>query len=108
MPYDFNKKYSPNSEFDEFIAIENDTAKKFGKTVRAILLSNREYQHRYDKLHIEQKMKNPPLSGRIFQGYIVVRNIGKKSEYETWIPDSTFEEIYSKDGLPSGNFTRII
>jgi hypothetical protein len=108
MPHDHNKQYLPNSEFKEFISTENDVAKKYGKIVRAMLLSNREYQHRFDKLNTKYKMKEPPLSGRIFRGYIVVRNIGKKSEYETWMPDHVFEEIYSKDGTSGSNYKRVI
>lgn len=108
MSYDHNKKYLPNSEFEEFIPTDHDVAKKYGKIVRAMVLSNREYQHRFDKLSTKFKMKEPPLSGRIFRGYIVVRNVGNKSEYETWMPDHVFEEIYSKDGISRSTFKRII
>ena len=108
MPHDHNKKYLPNSEFEEFISIEHNVTKKYGKIVRAMLLSNREYQHRFDKLNTKYKMKEPPLSGRIFRGYIVVRNVDKKSEYKTWMPDHVFEEIYSKDGISRSNYTRVI
>lgn len=108
MPYDHSKKYLPNSEFEEFISTDNNVAKKYGKIVRAMVLSNREYQHRFDKLSNKFKMKEPPLSGRIFSGYIVVRNAGNKGEYETWMPDDVFEELYSKDGISRSNYTRVI
>jgi hypothetical protein len=39
-------------------------------------------------------MKPEPSHSRIFPGYLVVRKIDTKSEYETWMPDHVFEEIY--------------
>ena len=97
MTYDFNKPYVNKSEMHDYLAIDKDVSSKYGALVKASLLSNREYQHRYDRLHNSQKMKTPPLSGRIFQGYLVVRNLDCKNEYETWIPDHAFEEIYRKN-----------
>lgn len=44
----------------------------------------------------QQKMKYPPSAGRIFAGFIVVRNLGKKNQYETWMPDGVFEKQYKK------------
>jgi hypothetical protein len=42
-------------------------------------------------------MKPPPRCGRIFPGVIVVRNLGKKGQYETWMPEDVFEEMYKED-----------
>ncbi len=96
MGYDYSKQYMDKFAMDEYRAIDTDVKKRYGNVVRAIPLSNREFQHRYDKLSNSRKMKPPPSSGRIFAGYLVVRNIGSKNEYETWIPDHAFEEIYEK------------
>jgi hypothetical protein len=79
---------------ESYNCIESEEAKLYCAVVRAMQLSNREYQHRYDKLRKAINMKKPPSSGRIFSGYLVVRNLDKKSEYETWMPDNVFDEIY--------------
>ena len=96
MGYDYSKKYMDKAAMDEYVAIVANISKRYGKFVRAVPISNREYQHRYDKLNESRDMKEPPSSGRIFSGYLVVRNINSKDEYETWIPDHAFEEIYTK------------
>ena len=41
-------------------------------------------------------MKPPPSCGRIFPGYLVVRNLGKSDQYETWMPDHVFDELYER------------
>ena len=94
--YDFNKPYTKKSDLSIFIASDKETRKRYGNHVKALFLSNREYQFRYDKFHKQHKMKKPPLSGRIFGGYLVVRNLNTTNEYETWIPDHAFEEIYKE------------
>lgn len=94
MSFDHSKKLMDVNAMDEYLCIDPKIAKKYGRTVRAISISNREYQHRYDKLNSTRVMKEPPLSGRIFLGYLVVRNFGQPNQYETWIPDHAFEEIY--------------
>lgn len=81
---------------DDYVATDAKVRKRYGEVVKAIPVSNREYQHRYDKLKESRQMKAPPLSGRIFPGYLVIRNLSADSEYETWIPDGAFEEIYEK------------
>lgn len=81
---------------DIYETSDRDIIKRYGKRVRAIEMTNREYGHRYSKLHDSRKMKSPPSSGRIFPGVFVVRNLDTDSEYETWMPDDVFDEIYSK------------
>ena len=98
MGYDFSKKYMDKSAMDKYRATDASISKKYGSFVRAISISNREYQHRYDKLSDSREMKPPPSSGRIFLGYLVIRNLGSEKEYETWIPDHAFEEIYERVG----------
>ena len=94
MGYDFTKKFMDKFAMKEYRAKDSAIGKKYGPVVRAIELSNREYQHRYDRLNTSRNMKAPPISGRIFPGYLVVRNFGTPEEYETWIPDGGFEESH--------------
>ena len=94
MGYDFSKKYMDKWAMDQFAALDKDIGSQYGNVVRAIPISNREYQHRYDKLKDSRNMRPPPSSGRIFPGYLVIRKLGTKQEYETWIPGDAFEEMY--------------
>ena len=42
-------------------------------------------------------MKPPPGSHiHIMPGYLVVRKIGTPQQYETWTPDSVFDELYEE------------
>ena len=94
--YDFDRPMMGIESMDVYEAIDKETAKRFGKTIRAASLANVEYKIRYGKLRDEQNMKPPPSSSRIFPGYIVVRNLGRKNQYETWMPDTVFEDLYQK------------
>jgi len=58
-------------------------------------LSNIEYKIRFERFNQTSNMKAPPKTGRIFDGYLVIRKLGANDEYETWIPDDAFEEIYA-------------
>ena len=51
---------------------------------------------RLERMRNDRRMKPPPSSLRILPGYLTVRKLGTPSEYETWIPDHTFEEIYRR------------
>jgi hypothetical protein len=65
-------------------------------------MSNSEYGQRFNRLSQTQRMKPPPSAGRKFSGYLVVRRLGLADEYETWIPDPAFEDIYEpSDSLES-------
>ena len=81
---------------DEYRSIDSKTTKKYGKLVKALEIANIEYKDRYYKLSHTKTMKEPPLTGRIFSGYVVVRNLGKENEYETWMPVHVFDELYEK------------
>jgi hypothetical protein len=94
--YDFNRPMMSIESMDDYEAIDVETANLYGKTVKAVAFANIEYKTRYCRLQDEQSMKSPPSCGRIFPGYLVVRNLGKKNQYETWMPDMAFEEIYQK------------
>lgn len=94
MGYDFSKKFMDVNAMDDYVSIDPEVTEKYGPTVKAMALSNREYQHRFNKLSASRTMRSPPSSGRIFSGYLVVRNFGKSNQYETWIPDDGFDEVY--------------
>ena len=44
-------------------------------------------------------MKPPPGTGRIFDGYLVVRKLGTSGQYETWMPALAFEDVYVAAGV---------
>jgi len=79
--------------------LDNDTARKYGRVVKAAEISNRDYGYRYEKLSSSQSMQPPPSSHmHIFLGYLVVRNFGTPKQYETWMPDHVFDELYEVIG----------
>jgi hypothetical protein len=91
--YDFDRPFIDQETLPFYVAV-NRAAARYGKTVRAAQLSNVEYQMRFNRLKQKHSMKPPPSCGRIFMGYLVVRNLGRADQYETWIPDHAFEELY--------------
>tara|TARA_B110000967_G_C18566977_1_gene402912 strand:- start:158 stop:481 length:324 start_codon:yes stop_codon:yes gene_type:complete len=97
MSYDHSRKFIDKHAMAKYYAIDKKVGERYGKTVLAIEISNREYQHRYNKLSASRAMKEPPSSGRIFLGYLVVRNVSGPDEYETWIPGGAFDEIYQPE-----------
>lgn len=92
--YDYDRPFIAHAKLQTYIAIEPSEAKKYGGTVKATELSNIEYKTRFAHLARENNMKAPPSCGRIFMGYLVVRKMGSSEQYETWMPDHVFEEIY--------------
>lgn len=96
--YDFNRPMISVDSMDKYVAIDKDAAKGYGKIVKATDLTNVEYKTRFGRLRDEQRMKNPPSCLRFFPGYLVVRNLGRKNQYETWMPEMVFEELYKKIG----------
>lgn len=80
---------------DSYNARDKETARKYGKTVKAVTITNREYRQRFDKLAGKHSMKPPPGSAiHIMMGYLVVRKVGTPRQYETWMPDDVFDELY--------------
>jgi hypothetical protein len=77
-----------------FDAIDRDTSRRYGPKVKAAGVSNVDYKIRFSKLSSSQTMSPPPSCGRIFPGYVVVRKLGTPDQYETWMPDHVFEELY--------------
>ncbi|OCH26147.1 hypothetical protein A6E13_20025 [Aliivibrio fischeri] len=94
MGYDHSKKYIDVNAMETYVSIDNEITKLYGKTVKAMEISNIDYKQRYLKLNKSRRMKSPPSCGRIFLGFVVVRNLNTKKEYETWIPDIAFGDMY--------------
>lgn len=85
------------AEMDDHIALDSDTAQRYGKVIKAAEISNRDYKYRYQKLRKTNNMKPPPSSHiHIMLGFIVVRNLGTDQQYETWIPELVFEDLYQR------------
>lgn len=79
-----------------------DAARKYGPMVKATQISNREYGYRYNRLSSSQIMQPPPSSHmHIHLGYLVVRKLGTPAQYETWMPDHVFEDLYVATGESS-------
>ena len=93
--YDFNRPFIDSGSLSAFRAIDSEVAARYGRSVRAAPMSNSEYAQRYMRMAQSNNMKAPPKHGRIFSGYLVVRKVGAADQYETWIPDHAFEEIYA-------------
>ena len=92
---DYNQPFLDLDKMGFFTAVEAADAKKYGDKVRAYPLSNRSYLHRFHRLAKQNRMKDPPQSGnRIMPGYLVVQKLGTPQQYETWMPEDVFEELY--------------
>jgi hypothetical protein len=93
--YDYERPFLPQSKMGTYVAIDPDAAANYGRTVRATETSNIEYKLRFDRWSRENNMKPPPSCGRIFMGFLVVRRLGTKHQYETWMPDHAFKDVYA-------------
>jgi len=92
--YDFNGPFVDQEVLPDYWAIDQTTADLYGKVVKAVQLSNVEYKIRFNRFARKNNMKPPPSAGRIFSGYLVVRNLTSSNRYETWMPDHVFEDLY--------------
>jgi len=92
--YDFDRPFISQEAMAVYRATDRETASRYGSQVKAAPLSNAEYRTRFLRLKVSNNMRGPPDGGRIFPGYLVVRNLGTKDQYETWIPDGAFEDLY--------------
>lgn len=95
--YDFSRPFVSHDSLDLYRAIDKATTAQYGETAKATILSNSEYATRYHKLKKQNRMKPPPSHHRIFSGYLVVRKLGKPDQYETWMPEYVFEELYTAE-----------
>lgn len=101
-PYSSGRPFVTLEQMALFEAVDRDTARRYGVKVRAAGVSNVDYKVRFSKLSSSQSMNPPPSYGRIFPGYVVVRNLGTTDQYETWMPEDVFVELYRPEER-SGN-----
>lgn len=94
MAEDFQRPFINKNDLLKYVATDGEISALYGQVVRAVEMSNVDYAIRYRKQSIGSNMKSPPRHGRIFSGYLVIRNLDKQNEYETWIPDDAFEDMY--------------
>jgi hypothetical protein len=95
------RPFAPLEEMTVYSARDRDTARKYGPIVKAAEISNRDYGYRYNRFSSSRKMQPPPSSHmHIYLGYLVVRKLGTPDQYETWMPDHVFEELYEATGEP--------
>ena len=92
--YRSDRPFIAQEHMSLFDAIDRDTSRRYGPKVKAAGVSNVDYKIRFSKLSSSQTMSPPPSCGRIFPGYVVVRKLGTPDQYETWMPDHVFEELY--------------
>lgn len=94
MSFGENQPLLDSSKLPLYETFDPDVIARFGASVRAIVMSNTDYAFRHRQLATKQKMMQPPSHSRIFAGYLVVRKLGRKDEYETWMPDHVFDDLY--------------
>lgn len=95
--YDFDRPFVSHQALRSYTARRSDIAAKYGRTVKAIELSNSEYNIRFHRLSSQNRMKPPPSAGRIFSGYLVIRRLGTSEQYETWMPADVFEDLNASE-----------
>ena len=101
--HDYNRPFTDLDSMDSFTSIDPADAKRLGKTVRTFKITNREYQQRFDRFKKKNRMKPPPGSNtHIMLGNLVVRKLGTKNQYETWLPDHVIEDLYEQKKDPDG------
>lgn len=95
MTFDYDHAFLNADALPRFRALDPEEAQRYGEFVRAGELSNAQYDQRFQRLAKQNNMRPPPSHGRIFSGYLVVRRVGQRDQYETWMPDHVFEELYA-------------
>jgi hypothetical protein len=93
--YEYERPYITQDAMAFYKAGDAEAASRFGLTVKAADLSNREYGMRFERFAKSNNMRPPPSAGRIFAGYLVVRRLGTQEQYETWMPYQVFEDLYA-------------
>lgn len=94
MSFGDNQPLQDSRRFPLYETSDPEVIARFGATVRATVMSNADYAFRHRHLSATQKMMQPPSHLRIFAGYLVVRKLGRNDEYETWMPDHVFDDLY--------------
>lgn len=96
--YSADRPFIAVEQMQLFNAVDRDTSRMYGPKVRAAGISNVDYKIRFNKLGSTRRMKPPPSCRRIFAGFIVIRHLDTPDQYETWMPDHVFEELYLAQG----------
>jgi len=104
--FNWQRPFISQEQMATFAALDRKTARMYGAVVRASQISNVDYKTRFNKLRSKQTMQPPPSCGRIFMGYLVVRKLGTAEQYETWMPDHVFEELYELQVSPNISIQR--
>lgn len=82
--------------FMSFVAIDVDAIPDYGQHVRATELSNVDYTIRFDRFESRNSMNAPPDCKNFTSGYLVIGKPGTRNQFEDWLPDHVFEQIYKK------------
>lgn len=69
----------------------------YGPIVLATKMTNREYGDRFNRLGDTRVMKAPPGASRVFAGWLVVRRLETPEQYETWMQEMAFEDLYEPE-----------
>jgi hypothetical protein len=97
--YEYHRPFTNQKStetFVAFVAIDVDTRLDYGQYVRATELSNVEYKNRFERLESRNNMKAPPGCEYVSSGYLVIGKPGTRKQFEDWIPDHEFDELYEK------------
>lgn len=92
--HDPGRPYIDHAALQRHEAIDATTADAYGRFVLSTALSNLEYELRFQRLHGTRSMKPPPSTKRVLPGHLVVRHPGQPDQYETWMPDHVFADLY--------------
>jgi hypothetical protein len=94
VSYDPNRPFWDLDQMSVYEAINAETAKESGPRVKAMVLSNVQYMARVARFGSERRMRSPQHNLRVILGYLVVRRLGTPRQYETWMTEDLFEELY--------------
>jgi hypothetical protein len=97
--YEYHRPFTNQKStqaFAAFVAIDVDTKLDYGQHVRATEFSNLEYKMRFERLESRNNMKAPPGCENISSGYLVIGKPGTRKQFEDWMPDHKFDELYEK------------
>lgn len=97
MSFDYDRPFMTSTGMQRHVATDPDVAARYGRVCLAAELSNTQYDQRYQRMAKTNNMRPPPSHHRIFSGYLVVRRVGTPDQYETWMPDHVFHEIYAPE-----------
>jgi len=76
MAYDLNRPLINRSALPLYVAVDSNVASDYGSKVRAVEMSNAEYDVRYKKNAATSRMKPPPSHHRIFLAISSCVNLG--------------------------------